>query len=173
VIRPERLEIWCFGDIVADPNRLEVRRQGQIAELEPKALRVLFYLIDNRGRVVSKEELIREVWAGTAVTDNALTRVIAQIRKQLGDDARSPRYVQTASSAGYRFIAELRTAPAAGTDTYAAAPTVATAHCGVRDPHGGCDLGDSPGFGQQPAPYYRSGADHHFHGAGSLAGVLS
>ena len=112
MIRPERLEIWCFGDIVADPNRLEVRRQGQIAELEPKALRVLFYLIDNRGRVVSKEELIREVWAGTAVTDNALTRVIAQIRKQLGDDARSPRYIQTAASAGYRFIAELRKPPA-------------------------------------------------------------
>ncbi len=62
MIRPERLEIWCFGDIVADPNRLEVRRQGQIAELEPKALRVLFYLIDHRGRVVSKEELIQEVW---------------------------------------------------------------------------------------------------------------
>jgi Tol biopolymer transport system component len=112
VIRPERLEIWCFGDIVADPNLLEVRRQGQIAELEPKALRVLFYLIDNRGRVVSKEELIRAVWAGTAVTDNALTRVIAQVRKQLGDDARSPRYIQTASSAGYRFIAELRAPPA-------------------------------------------------------------
>jgi Tol biopolymer transport system component/DNA-binding winged helix-turn-helix (wHTH) protein len=112
VIRPESSENWCFGDIVADPNRLEVRRQGQVAELEPKALRVLFYLIDHRGRVVSKEELIREVWAGTAVTDNALTRVIAQIRKQLGDDARSPRYIQTASSAGYRFIAELETPPA-------------------------------------------------------------
>ena len=109
MIGPERLEVWSFGDIVADPNRLEVRRQGQSAELEPKALRVLFYLIDHRGRVVSKEELIREVWAGTAVTDNALTRVIAQIRKQLGDDARSPRYIQTASSAGYRFIAEIQT----------------------------------------------------------------
>lgn len=112
MIRPEPSEVWCFGDIVADPNRREVRRQGQIAELEPKALRVLFYLIDHRERVVSKEELFREVWAGTAVTDNALTRVIAQIRKQLGDDARSPRYIQTSSSAGYRFIPDLETLPA-------------------------------------------------------------
>ncbi len=111
MIKPERLEVWAFGDIVADPNRLEVRREGQITELEPKALRVLFHLIENRDRVVSKEELIRDVWAGTAVTDNALTRVIAQIRKQLGDDARSPRYIQTAASAGYRFIGELREAP--------------------------------------------------------------
>ncbi len=112
MIGPERLEVWSFGDIIADPGRLEVRREGQIADLEPKALRVLFYLIENRGRVVSKDELIQEVWAGTAVTDNALTRVIAQIRKQLGDDARSPRYIQTAASAGYRFIAELRMPPA-------------------------------------------------------------
>ncbi len=109
MIGPDRLEVWSFGDITADPNLLEVRREGRITELEPKALRVLFYLIENRGRVVSKEELIREVWAGTAVTDNALTRVIAQIRRQLGDDARSPRYIQTAASAGYRFIAEVRT----------------------------------------------------------------
>jgi len=113
VIRPERLENWSFGNIVADPNRLEVRRDGQITELEPKALRVLFYLLDNRDRVVSKDELIQEVWAGTAVTDNALTRVIAQIRKQLGDDARSPRYIQTAAGAGYRFIAEIRATPEA------------------------------------------------------------
>ena len=112
MIGPERLDVWSFGDIIADPNRLTVSRDGQITELEPKALRVLFYLIGNRGRVVSKDELIQEVWAGTAVTDNALTRVIAQIRKQLGDDARAPRYIQTAASAGYRFIAELRTAPA-------------------------------------------------------------
>ena len=113
MIKPERFETWHFGDIVADPNRLEVRREGQITELEPKALRVLFYLLENRDRVVSKDELIQEVWAGTAVTDNALTRVIAQIRKQLGDDARSPRYIQTAASAGYRFIAEIRTTPPA------------------------------------------------------------
>ena len=113
MIRPERLEIWSFGDIVADPNRLEVRREGQIIELEPKALRVLFYLLENRDRVVSKEELFQNVWAGTAVTDNALTRVIAQVRKQLGDDARSPRYIQTAASAGYRFIAVIRATPEA------------------------------------------------------------
>ncbi len=115
MIRPERLVIWAFGDIVADPNCLEVRREGQTVDLEPKALRVLFFLIDNRDRVVSKEELIQEVWAGTAVSDNALTRVVAQIRKQLGDDARAPRYIQTAASTGYRFIAELRT-PLAGSE---------------------------------------------------------
>ena len=130
MIRPERLEVWSFGDIVADPNRLEVRREGQIAELEPKALRVLFYLIDNRGRVVSKEELIQEVWAGTAVTDNALTRVIAQIRKQLGDDARSPRYIQTACQRGLSIHRGTPDCPgstggfpaAEGTDAPAAAP---------------------------------------------------
>lgn len=54
--------------------------------LEPKALRVLFYLIENRDRIITKEELISHIWAGAFVTDFTLTRVIAQLRKQLGDD---------------------------------------------------------------------------------------
>ena len=57
--------------------------------------------------MVAKDELIREIWAGTFVTDNALTRVIAQIRKQLGDNARSPRFIETVATTGYRFVADV------------------------------------------------------------------
>lgn len=105
---PETSANFAFGDVVADCNLLEIRREGKSLELEPKAVRVLLYLIRHRGRVVTKDELIREVWTGTFVTDNALTRVIAQIRKQLGDSARSPRYIETSATTGYRFIAEVR-----------------------------------------------------------------
>jgi len=96
-----------FGDIAIDCDRLEVQRDGKIVDLEPKAFRVLLYLIENRHRVVSKEELISAIWAGAFVTDNVLTRVVAQIRKQLGDSARAPRYIETAATTGYRFVAEL------------------------------------------------------------------
>jgi len=104
VIRPEALPICRFGDLEVDENRMELRRGGSAIEAEPKSLRVLFYLIHNRDRVVSKEELIREVWAGSSVTDNALTRSVAQLRKALNDDARQPRYIETVPTVGYRFL---------------------------------------------------------------------
>src|SRR5688500_20317530 len=66
---------------------------------------VLHYLVENRGRLVSKEELIQAVWGETFVTDNALTRVIAQLRKALGDSAKQARYIETVPTQGYRFIA--------------------------------------------------------------------
>ena len=104
MIRPEALRICRFGDIEVDENRMELRRAGSAIEVEPKSLRVLFYLIHNRHRVVTKEELIREVWAGSSVTDNALTRSVAQLRKALNDDARQPRYIETVPTVGYRFL---------------------------------------------------------------------
>lgn len=104
MIRPGQLPIFRFGDVEVDENRMELRRGGSAIEAEPKALRVLFCLIHNRDRVVTKEDLIREVWAGSSVTDNALTRSVAQLRKALNDDARQPRYIETVPTVGYRFL---------------------------------------------------------------------
>lgn len=101
------MAVYGFADIVVDKDRMQVVRDGNSLELEPKSLRVLLYLIEHRERVVGKEELIAEVWGGTFVTDNAVTRVIAQIRKHLGDSARAPRYIETVATSGYRFIATL------------------------------------------------------------------
>ena len=101
------MPVYRFADIVVDKDRLHVERGGTAVDLEPKSLRVLLHLIEHRDRVVGKEELIAVVWHGAFVTDNAVTRVIAQIRKQLGDSARSPLYVATAATSGYRFIAEV------------------------------------------------------------------
>ncbi len=111
---------------------MEVRRNGEVVALEPKALRVLFYLIGNRERVVSKDELIQEIWEGAAVTDNSLTRVVAQIRKQLGDSAREPVYVETSPSAGYRFIGLLREASTAVAEVSPAPAAAPAARSGRR-----------------------------------------
>lgn len=107
---PKPAPVYQFGEFTADPKRLEVRRGGRVVALEPKAMRVLFHLIENRDRVVTKEELIAHIWAGAFVTEFVLTRVIAQLRKQLGDDAHYPRYIETAATAGYRFIANVEAA---------------------------------------------------------------
>jgi Tol biopolymer transport system component/DNA-binding winged helix-turn-helix (wHTH) protein len=99
---------YQFDDLVVTPSAFEVRKAGNILPLEPKSIRVLLYLIENRTRAVGKEELLQAVWTDIAVTDNALTRVIAQLRRELGDDARNPRYIQTIPTLGYRFIADLK-----------------------------------------------------------------
>jgi len=104
---------YQFDSVEVQPAAFCVLRDGRRADLEPKAIRVLLYLIEHRDRAVTKDELVEAVWGATAVTDNALTRIIAQIRRELGDDAHNARYIQTLPTMGYRFVAEpkvLRTA---------------------------------------------------------------
>ncbi|MGP8244425.1 MAG: winged helix-turn-helix domain-containing protein [Bryobacteraceae bacterium] len=63
--------------------------------------------MQNRSRAIGKEELLSNVWEDVAVTDNALARVVAQLRKALGDDAKIARYIETVPTIGYRFVAEV------------------------------------------------------------------
>ncbi len=98
---------YQFGDVILNPEAFSVEKSGQILALEPKSIRLLLYLIQNRSRVIGKEELLSHVWEDVAVSDNALTRVVAQLRKALGDDAKIARYIETVPTIGYRFIAEV------------------------------------------------------------------
>lgn len=90
-----------------------VRRQGTECFLRHQTFQVLLCLIERPGETVSKEILTETIWPDTAVTENALTQCIAEIRKALGDDSRNPRYIRTISRAGYCFIAPaIETGPA-------------------------------------------------------------
>ncbi len=75
--------------------------------LRPKAYAVLKHLIDRRGQLVTKQQLLEAVWPGTYVGDAVLKTTIRQLREALGDDAESPRYIQTAHRRGYRFVADV------------------------------------------------------------------
>ena len=97
-----------FDEFVVDPAAFRLLRGGQPVHIEPKALQVLIVLLERRDRPVTKQELLEQVWPGVAVTDNALTRAVAQLRKTLGDDAETPRYIETVPTRGYRFIGTLR-----------------------------------------------------------------
>ncbi len=108
------LEIYEFGDVTVDTRRVEVGRGGQAVPLEPKAFDVLRQLLENRDRLVTKEELLEVVWKDTFVTPNVLTRAVAQLRKALGDDAFEARYIETVARRGYRFIAPVRVREAGG-----------------------------------------------------------
>lgn len=96
---------YHFDNVRVDPQTHKAWRTGQPLPLEPKAFAVLVYLLAHRERLVEKEELLNAVWPETFVTPNALTRVIAQLRKTLGDDVKEARYIETIPTRGYRFIA--------------------------------------------------------------------
>jgi DNA-binding winged helix-turn-helix (wHTH) protein len=100
---------YRFDDVVVDRRSYRVLKGGQVVPLGPRAFDLLWDLLDNAGRVVGKEELFERVWRGVAVTDNALTRAVKELRDAIGDDARAPRYVETIPRRGYRFVAPVRT----------------------------------------------------------------
>ena len=100
-------KIYQFDGITVDVAAMRICRGTADLVLEAKTFRLLQFLIENRERVLSKEEIFQAVWQGTAVSDNALTRAIAQIRKVLEDDPRKPRYIDTVTTVGYRFIGVL------------------------------------------------------------------
>jgi Tol biopolymer transport system component/DNA-binding winged helix-turn-helix (wHTH) protein len=91
--------------VQVDTAGFRVERAGQTVPLEPKAFDLLVLLLERRGHVVTKQEILDTVWRQTAVSDNALTRIVAHLRKALGDDARDARYIETVPTRGYRWLA--------------------------------------------------------------------
>ena len=119
VVAPARLQI---GDWWADPATNELGRAGETQRIEPKVMEVLMVLASRPGGVVSREELLSLVWPGVVVGDEALTQSIIKLRRALGDNPRSPAYIETISKRGYRLVARVENVAAAppartGTET--------------------------------------------------------
>jgi Tol biopolymer transport system component/DNA-binding winged helix-turn-helix (wHTH) protein len=122
-------QLYRFSDITVDVSALRVCRGPTTLDIEPRIFRLLLYLIENRSRVVTKEELVAQVWEGVFVSDGALTRAISLLRKHLGDNAKSPRFIETSATTGYRFIGEIDK-PAAPPKARVARPRVHLAIAG-------------------------------------------
>jgi TolB-like protein/DNA-binding winged helix-turn-helix (wHTH) protein/Tfp pilus assembly protein PilF len=99
--------VYRFDDFLADPETWRLSRGGQEIHLEPVVLELLIYLIANRGRLVTRQELMDTVWGDTVISESALTKAVARLRKGLGDDSATHRYLETVRSRGYRFVAEV------------------------------------------------------------------
>ena len=97
----------AFGDHQLDIARRELRRGSDLITLEPKAFDLLAFLVQNRDRVVSKDDLLQAVWGGRIVSESALTTRINAVRRALGDDGASKRLVRTFTRKGIRFIGEV------------------------------------------------------------------
>lgn len=88
-----------------DPGERTLRRDGRAVELGARYLDALVLMVEAPGALVSKERFLQEIWGGVPVTDEALTQCIRALRRQLGDDAARPRFIETVPKHGYRFIA--------------------------------------------------------------------
>ncbi len=115
------LALIQFDDIRVEIRNFKVFKGDLAVPLEPKTFLLLTYLIDNRDRLVEKRELLDAVWKDVAVTENCLTREIGKLRRSLGDDPKTPKYIETVHTRGYRFIAEVQK-----TDERIAEPVPAT-----------------------------------------------
>jgi TolB-like protein/Flp pilus assembly protein TadD len=96
--------MYRFLDFQLDPTQ-GLQRGGEPVALEPQALQLLEFLVRNRDRIVSKQEIIDEIWAGAAITDAALNTRIRSVRKALGDTAASSDYIKTFPKRGFQFVA--------------------------------------------------------------------
>jgi len=96
-----------FGECVFDRDRRELARAGSVVHCGPKLLALLELLLDAAPRAVTKEEIHKEIWPGTFVTDATLTSLIAELRTAIGDDAKAPRLVRTIHGYGYAFIGDV------------------------------------------------------------------
>jgi DNA-binding winged helix-turn-helix (wHTH) protein len=95
-----------IGECRFDPLRREVRRGTERLHISPKAFELLGLLLERRPRAVSKDELFTLLWPKTFVTDACLAGLVAEIRREIKDDAREPRYLRTLHGFGYAFSAD-------------------------------------------------------------------
>lgn len=116
----EHPSTYRFADFELDVRACRLTRGGQPVKLEPKAFDVLLCLLRRGGDIASRRDLVAEAWGGIAITDNAVARVIAHLRRALDDHPDRPRFVETIPTRGYRFIGQIEVeADAPGTPSWA------------------------------------------------------
>ena len=102
-----KFSVFRFEDIEVREREFLLVRGGNALAVEPKAFRVLLFLLRNPKRLVTKDEILQAVWNDCAVSDNSLTRSIATLRRLLGDDRREPRFIANVPTLGYRFLCDV------------------------------------------------------------------
>jgi DNA-binding winged helix-turn-helix (wHTH) protein/tetratricopeptide (TPR) repeat protein len=130
-----RVEIG-FGECELSVERIELRRAGQIVDMEPQVFDVLAYLLRHRERVVPKTELLDQIWGNRFVSDSALSSRVKSVRRAVGDTGRDQRVIKTIYGRGYRFVADVSEKArfagpphgSAAADDPAALGTTASAH---------------------------------------------
>jgi TolB-like protein len=117
--------VYLFGNFSIDVGRRALQRGGESVVVEPQVFDLLQYLVENRSRIVSKDDLIAGVWNGRIVSDSTLSSRMSAVRQAIGDSGEKQGLIRTVPRKGFRFIGEVREEAAAATDSRAA-PIVAS-----------------------------------------------
>ncbi|MCL2450679.1 MAG: winged helix-turn-helix domain-containing protein [Polyangiaceae bacterium] len=96
--------IFQFEDFELDESQFELRRAGETIAVPLKALELMICLVRDRHRLVTRDELCDGPWRGAVVSDSAISQVVKQARRALGDDADKPRLIRTVRGKGFRFV---------------------------------------------------------------------
>jgi DNA-binding winged helix-turn-helix (wHTH) protein len=98
---------FCFDDFQLDFTRFQLFRQGKPLRLEGLPLQLLMFLVENKGQLVTREQISAALWSKDVFVDvdQGINTAIRKIRRALGDDAGEPHYLQTVVGRGYRFVA--------------------------------------------------------------------
>jgi TolB-like protein len=104
--------IYRFGEFELDLARAELRAGGSPCPLEPQVFALLTCLVENRERLVTRDELLEKVWDGRIVSDSAIASRIKSARQALGDDGTAQRFIRTLHGQGFRFVARVKAARA-------------------------------------------------------------
>jgi DNA-binding winged helix-turn-helix (wHTH) protein len=101
-------KVFHFDEFTLDVRERRLVRGTEAVRLPPKAYDVLVALVQQRGRLVTKDELLKRLWPKSFVEEGSLNVYVSALRKALGEDARRPAYIETVARSGYRFIAAVR-----------------------------------------------------------------
>ena len=104
--------IYVFKNHILDADRRELRRDTTLIPVEPQVFDLILYLVRNRDRVVSKDDLINAIWGGRIVSESALTTRINAARTAIGDSGKAQHFIRTLPRKGVRFVGEVREEPA-------------------------------------------------------------
>ena len=101
--------IYGFGEFSIDAaKRLLIKGDGEIVALTPKVFETLLYLVEHSGKVIEKDELMREIWTNTIVEESNLSQNISVLRRILGEKHGENRFIATVPGHGYKFVSEVR-----------------------------------------------------------------
>src|SRR5687768_18280195 len=102
--------LYEFGDFRLDASERVLSRRGVTVPLTPKAIDLLLALVEQPGRLLDKETLLKTVWPDTFVEENNLADNIFKLRRVLGEGEHGPKFIETVPKRGYRFVADVRAA---------------------------------------------------------------
>jgi TolB-like protein/Tfp pilus assembly protein PilF len=123
---------FLFDDHTLDTDRRELRRGSDAVTVEPQVFDLLVYLLQNRNRVVTKDDLIASVWGGRIVSDSTLSSRINAVRKAVGDSGRSQKLIRTIARKGLRFVGSVHTQSNGAEPAQATAPPADEIHESLR-----------------------------------------